>query len=126
MERDKQGFFKETSILAEDYIKERLLLVKLQTAEKTAKLVSAVFTGFIIVILCFFILLFLSFMAGYYVQEITGNWYYAFGIVTGFYILLVAFLVYFRKILLYKFIANSVIRILFENNEEIGDDQKVQ
>ena len=126
MERDKQGFFKETSILAEDYIKERLLLVKLQTAEKTAKLISVVVTGFVVLMLSFFILLFLSFMAGYYLQEITGSWYYAFGIVTGFYILLVACLAYFRKTLLHKFIADSVIRILFEKNEEIGDDQKIQ
>ena len=124
MQADKQSFFKETQQLVEDYEKERILLLKLQTAEKTAQLASIIFGGVIIGVFVFFILLFLSIMAGYFLEELTGSWYYGLGIVTAFYAVLVAILIYFRKALLYKFISNSVIRILFEEIEPTDEEQK--
>lgn len=100
MEKDKQGFFKNTQLIVEEYVKERLLLLKLQTAEKAAKLTSVILTGFIIGAFILVILLLVSIITGYFLTELTGNWYFGFGIVTVFYILLAAVLTYFRNALL--------------------------
>lgn len=117
MEPDKKGFFKDTQQLAEDYVRERFLLLKLEAAEKTAKLASILITGFIIILFSFFIILFLSIIGGYYLVELTGNWYLAFGIITFIYIVIVVLLISFRKAWLYKYISNSVIRIFFEQTD---------
>lgn len=122
MEADKQGFFKETQHLLEQYVKERLLLLKLETAEKAARLVAVFITGLIIALFSFLVLLFLSVMAGYFLAELTGSMYYGFGIVTAFYFILLALSVYFRKTVLYKYISDSMIRILFERTENTADE----
>jgi hypothetical protein len=114
---DKEGFFKETVRLAEEYVDERLLLLKLQTAEKTAQLVSFILIGFLVAIFAFMIMLLLTIIAAHYLADITGNWYYGYGIVTGFYVLLFLVILYLRKSLLYKFLTDSVIRMLFEKTD---------
>lgn len=124
MENEKGNFFGETQQLVEDYVKNRLLLFKLQTAEKSAKLVSLVFTGLILALLCFFILFFLSIMAGYYFAEKTGSMFYGFGIVTGIYLLLFFLLLYLRKNFLNKYISDTVIRIFFDSTDDDNDDKK--
>jgi hypothetical protein len=60
MEEQKPGFFEETQELVEDYVSNRLQLLKLQTAEKSAKLISLLLTVLVMALLAFFILLFLS------------------------------------------------------------------
>ena len=117
MESDKKGFFQATQQLVEEYVKERLLLLKLQTAEKTARLVSILLAAFIFGLLSFFILLFLSLMAAYYFAGLTGNFYYGFGIIAAFYILLLTLAVYFRKRWLYKYFSDLVVRSFFENTD---------
>ena len=121
---DKQGFFKETIQLAEDYIDERLLLLKLQTAEKTAQMVSFIFVSFLIAIFACIILFLLTIIAAHYLVEITGSWYYGYGIITVFYLFILVILLYLRKSLLYKFLSDSVIRMLFEKTVENGEDEK--
>ncbi|HZG23274.1 MAG TPA: hypothetical protein VEZ17_01780 [Chitinophagaceae bacterium] len=118
MEPEKQGFFKETQELVEDYIRERLLLLKLQTAEKAAVLASVVFAGVIIGSLVFIILLFISLLACYFLEELTGSWYYGIGIVILFYVVITGILIYKRKSLLYKFVSDSVLKFFFEKTDE--------
>jgi hypothetical protein len=55
---------------------------------------------------------------------LTGSWYYGIGMVTSFYIILVAFLIYFRKALLYKYVSDSVIKMFFEETETIDEAHK--
>lgn len=117
MDSDKQGFFRETQQLAEDYVKERILLLKLQLAEKTAKLASIIAAALVIGMFLFLIVLFVSLIAVYLFWQLTGSLYVGFGIVTALYILLVCLLFYFRKAVLYKFIENLVIRTLLDNTE---------
>jgi hypothetical protein len=117
MQPEKQGFFKDTQQLAEEYIRERLLLLKLEAAEKSARMASVVFTGIIIGIFMMIVLLLLSAMACFALQEATGSWIYGIGIVSLFYILIMILLIIFRKSFFYKNISDFVVRLFFEKTE---------
>ena len=117
MTTDKQGFFEETQDLVESYVSNRLRLFKLQTAEKSSRVVTLLFAGLVIGLLSFFILLFVSIMAAYYFSEKLHSQFYGFGIVTLLYVLLLVIALLLRK-WLDKYIFEKVIRILFESNTD--------
>ncbi len=123
MEEKKPGFFEDTQDLLEEYISNRLQLIKMQTSEKSAKLVSLVFAGLVIALLAFFILLFISIMAGYYFSELTHSQFYGFGIVAAFYIVLLVLVLYLRKRFLDKYISDLVVRIFFESSDDNDDNE---
>ena len=120
MTTDKQGFFEETQDLVESYVSNRLRLFKLQTAEKSSRVVTLLFAGLVIGLLSFFILLFVSIMAAYYFSEKLHSQFYGFGIVTLLYVLLLVIALLLRK-WLDKYIFEKVIRILFESNTDDDD-----
>jgi hypothetical protein len=125
MEEGKKGqkehFFAETEELIETYIKDRLLLARIEAAEKGAKLAAHFATGLVLLLLSFFILLFLSIMAGYYFAELTGSQFYGFGIIAALYILLLVILLIIRKRYIFPFLTDFVIKTLFDQvNDEDG------
>lgn len=124
MEPETKGFFEAARRLVEEYVKERVLLLKLQTAEKTAKVVSLVLAACIFGMLSFFILFFLSLMAGYYFAGLTGNVYYGFGIVTAIYALLLVMFYSLRKKWLYKYFSDLVVKQFFENSDTADAKQE--
>jgi hypothetical protein len=115
-EEQVDDFFTASGKQLEQYVQDRILLLKLQATEKTARLIALLCSVLIISLLSFFILLFLSFMAGNYFAGITGNIYSGYAIVTGFYMLLLIIVLLYRKKLNTKII-NAVIRIFFGKNE---------
>lgn len=118
MQPDKQGFFKDTQQLAEDYIKERLFLMKLEAAEKSARLATVVGTGIIIGVFFTLVLLLLSALGCYLFQQLTNSWFYGIGIVILFYFALIALLVIYRKVLFQKYISDFVIGLFFQKTED--------
>ena len=114
----KPGFFEETEEMVERYVKDRMLLFKLQATEKAANLVALMVSGIVIGMIGFFILMFLSIMAGYYFAELTGSLFYGFGIITLVYIVLLIILVALRKKILHNFVANTVVRIIFDKQTD--------
>ena len=54
------NYFTETRIALEQYVKDRILLLKLQASEKIARLVALLFTGFLMALLGFFVVLLFS------------------------------------------------------------------
>lgn len=117
MQEKNDNFFTETRKELEQYIQDRLLLLKLQATEKTARLVALLFVVLMISLLGFFVLIFLSVMAGVYFSTSTNNLYTGFGIVTGFYLVLLLVFVFCRK-WISKQVINIVIRIFFDKNED--------
>jgi hypothetical protein len=115
---DKDRFFADTEELVESYIKDRLLLLRLDASEKGAKLAAHFVTGALLCLIAFFILLFLSIMAGYYFTEVTGSPFWGFAIISGAYILIFLLVLLLRKRYFYPFLINFVIRILFDRNNE--------
>jgi uncharacterized membrane protein YqjE len=123
MRTDNQGFFEETQDVIESYANNRLRLFKLQTAEKSSRVVTLIFAGLVIGILSFFILLFLSMMAAWYFAEKLHSQFYGFGIVALIYMLLLLLAVYLRKKYLDKYIFHRVIKILFDSNTDENEQE---
>lgn len=117
MEEHKEDFFAASRQELESYVRDRIWLLKLQAGEKTAQLMAAMVSIIMVGLLAFFVLLFLSIMAGYYFSEITGSLFTGFGIVTGFYVLLLAALIAGRKKVEAKVI-DTVIRIFFAKTQD--------
>ena len=115
-------FFAESKQKVEDYVHDRILLLKLEMVEKTSKLLSVMFIGLLITVLSLFILLFLSFMAGYYFAALTDSLYLGFGVVCGFYVLLLLFIIFAGKKILHTFITNTVIETIFDQTADNDDD----
>ena len=113
----KEDFFTESRKELEQYIQDRILLLKMQASEKTARLVALLFTVLMIALLGFFVLLFLSMMAGYYFAGVTGSLFSGFGIVAAFYVLIMLLLILTRSWFSKKII-NTVISIFFDKTDE--------
>jgi uncharacterized membrane protein YqjE len=124
MPTDKQSFFEETQDLLESYVNNRLRLFKLQTAEKSSRLVTMLLAGMITGILSFFILLFVSIMAAYYFSEKLHSQFYGFGIVALIYVLLLLLAIYLRKKILDKYIFGRVVKILFDSNTDDEEEEQ--
>lgn len=116
MEENKEDFFAASGKELEQYIQDRLLLLKMQVGDKTARLVAVLFSVLLLGLLAFFILLFLSIMAGYYFASLTGSLYTGFGIVAFFYLSLLGILVGMRKRFQRKII-NILVRIFFAKTD---------
>ena len=115
-EEPVDDFFTSSGKQLEQYVQDRILLLKLQATEKTARLVALLFFVLLVALLLFFILLFVSFMAGNYFSGITGSIYSGYAIVAGFYIFLLIMVILCRKWISKKVI-NRVIRIFFGKND---------
>ena|ERR1700712_3929596 len=122
MPTDKQNFFEETQDVLESYVNNRLRLLKLQTAEKSSRVVTLLFAGLVIGIFAFFILLFLSLVAAYFFSEKLHSQFYGFGIVALIYIVLLLLALYLRKKYLDKYVFDRVVKILFDSNTD--DDEE--
>ncbi len=119
---EQNNFFAESKSALEKYIQDRILLLKLQSVEKISVLMSLMFTGLLVALLAFFVLLFLSIMAGYYFATLTGSMFAGFGIITGFYAVLLILVVMLGKKYLTAFITNLIVKIFFDVNAEDKTD----
>lgn len=122
-EEQETSFFKESRQQLEQYVQDRVLLLKLQMVEKVSQLIALLFTGLTLALLAFFILLFVSIMAGYYFANVTGSLYIGFGIVALFYILLLLLIVSLRKKVIEKHIIDAVIKIFMDKSANDDDDE---
>lgn len=121
-QQNDKSFFVETEEVVEQYVRDRLLLFRLQATEKASHLIALMVSGILIGMVGFFIMIFLSIMAGYYFSELTGSLFYGFGIITLFYVLLFVVLLLFRKKYLHKWIVDTVVRIVMDNKNDEDDD----
>ncbi|BAV10333.1 Putative Holin-X, holin superfamily III [Filimonas lacunae] len=124
METQEQ-FFKESGEKIQEYVQDRLLLLKLKTVEKISKLVAVMFAVLVVAVLVFFIFLFLSIMAGYYFAELTHSMFLGFGIVSAIYIIILVTLIALRKSVLERMITNTVINILFDDKDQEDDNDSI-
>jgi hypothetical protein len=123
----QENFFSESKEKIEEYVQDRLLLLKLEGVEKGSKLIASMFTILLIALFSFFILLFLSIMAGYLFGGMIHHLFWGFGIVAGIYIILLVFIIVFRKSFIHKRLINIIINIVFEKSpEEIKEEANEQ
>lgn len=116
MDETKDAFFQDLKDELSEYVKLRIELFRVSSYEKIARVTASLFAGLMILILFFFFTVFGSILAGFYFSHLTGSTIIGFGIVTGFYLLLLLVVVIFRKQLFEKMIIDKMIEILFEND----------
>jgi membrane protein implicated in regulation of membrane protease activity len=110
----QQNFFKESKKALDQYIKNRLQLIKLQSIQKVSNLAATIVAGFLMLIFGFFMVLFLSITAAYYLASVTDSLSLGFGIVAAFYLLLVVLIIVLRKKVISKYVTNAVINSMFK------------
>lgn len=113
---DSNQFFSETKKELETYLENRALLIKMQIISTSSRMVAKLIVGFLLGLLGFFMLFFLSIMAGYFFADITGSLYIGYGIVVGFY-LIVFIIIYWNRRSIKNSISDSIIKILFNKDE---------
>ena len=118
METERKNFFEETRELATKYVDDRILLIKLQAAEKAAVFSSLLFKGIVIGVIFFFIVSIVSFLIGYYLSLWTGSFFYGFGILILIYIIILFSILYFHKKYLNKMITDKMVELFFKNTED--------
>jgi hypothetical protein len=119
METERKNFFEETRELATKYIDDRILLIKLQAAEKAAKFSSMLFKAVVVGIIFFFILSLISFLIGYYLSQWTGSFFYGFGILIVVYIVILWVILSAHKRYLHKKIVDKTIELFFKTEDSI-------
>ncbi|SJZ73437.1 phage holin family protein [Sediminibacterium ginsengisoli] len=118
---ETEDFFRDSRRELEEYVRDRLLLAKMQVADKSSRLVAMLFTVGLLAMFGLFILLFLSIMAGYYFADLTGSLYAGFGIVAAAYILLVIILLVTRRRYEQR-ITDMVIKVFFDKTADETDE----
>lgn len=115
-EEEEKSFTQRLYQQVEEYARVTVELYKLKAIQTFADLFAAVATGFIIWVIVFMFLLFISFGAAFYFGEILGGWYYGFFIVAGFYVL-VGFILYLLRFKYLKASINDfIIRQIFKED----------
>lgn len=115
---ESKSMFDEAKETIEQTIGDRLLLAKMETAEKVAiisgKLVLLLAGG----VLLFFVMLFLSLMAGYFFSQLYESLFVGFAIVAGFYLLLAVFVFTVGRKYIVPKIESSIIATIFNEDEK--------
>lgn len=114
---EKDGFFVQIKDMVEEYVDDRVLLLKLQATEKAAKASSTLFLGVMVTFISLVLFMIISFIAGYYLSQAVNSYPGGFGILAGIYILLIFLLVYLHKKYTGKMIIDSIIKFSFDSKE---------
>lgn len=117
-ETKEPGYFEKLESQLQEYIDNRIWLIKLEATEKAARLSSLALIALVLAGLAFFVLFFISLMAGYFFAECTGSLFYGFSIVAGIYLLLFILLLVFRKNHIGPFLVNQLIRLFLEKKND--------
>ena len=117
MDDNSDDFFFKLKEELTTYVHLRLELFKVSSYEKIAKVTASLFSGLILIVLAFFVIVFASICAGFYFSALTSSNITGFGIIAGIYMLLLVIIIVFRKQLFEKMFVNKMIEILFENDD---------
>ena len=101
-----------------EYIEVKLDLVRLHTAENLSRIFSNVATIAVIGYLLFFIILFISIAAGYFIGSLLDSNELGFLCVAGFYTLLLILFLVFRKQIVERPVIKAIVRLFFPKFED--------
>lgn len=116
-------YFQETKESIENYIQNRVELLRLQAIEKASKMGSSLILVLIMSLLAFFMLLFLSFMLAWLFANLTGNVYVGFAIMAGIFILMLLVIILGKKAFERK-ITDTIINSIFSKSNEQDDEDE--
>jgi hypothetical protein len=96
-----------------EYIQVQFDLIRLQTAENISRIFSKAANLVIIGYLVLFVLLFLSFSAGFYISSLLNSDELGFLCVAGFYFLLLLIFLLLRKQIVDRPIIKAILKVFF-------------
>jgi hypothetical protein len=99
----------------QDYFDVRLDQIKLHTAENLSRILTNAASIAIIGYLLFFILMFISFAAGYFFANLTNSNELGFLCVAGFYFVVLIIFLLFRKQVIEKPVIKAIVKLFFPN-----------
>ena len=117
MEEHPNNFFKDYRDKIENYVEDRILLLRLRSVRKISTLIVQMVGAAFLAILSCFIILFVSIMLGFFLGRILDSYYLGFGIITLLFILTFIFSIVFRKRLMKKVIS-GIIDIVLDKKED--------
>lgn len=121
MEDNFSTYFSETGKVARQYLETRLDLLKLQAAGKLSKALGLFFSLIMAFLLFFFVVVFLGMVVGFWIGEKTGSFAIGFSCAAGFFIVLLAVILLFRKALIQRPLSNLLAAELVEEIEEMEE-----
>ena len=113
---EEQDFFKDTKQKLQQYIQQRILLLRLEATEKVSRIASTIITSVLIIVVGLFLLVFASITAGLWLASITGSYIAGFGIVALFYLVVFLFIIIFLKKMLQNLFINKLIRLFHKKD----------
>jgi len=117
----KDNFFNESRKLLENYVHDRILLLKLEISKKAANVSAGIASAVMLCGLALLALIFFSITLGFVFSKLTSSFIWGFGIVTAVYVLLIV-LVIMNKTWLKKKVSGAVISSMFSKKENKPKD----
>ena len=122
MEGNPNTYFEETYELVKKYTDDRLLLLKIQSAKKTAKITSKIIFIFATSVLLFFVFMFFCFMLAYFFAEKLNSTFYGFAIVTCISVFILLLFIILYKTYFSGKVMNMITQVFFENDSTNFDE----
>ena len=117
MEKDAGEIFRELKKDLSAYVELKLELLKLNTYERTGKVIAVLSYGVILLFLAFFAILFIFLALGFFVGDLFGSVGSGFGVVAVLYLLLIGIIVMNKDRISNK-VLNVVISALTTNDDK--------
>ena len=117
MEKDPDKIIQELREDVSAFVELKLELLKLNTYERTGKVIAVLSYGLVLLFLAFFAILFIFLALGFFLGEWIGVTGAGFGLVAVLYLLLMWLIVHNREIITTK-VLNEVIATLLSNDEK--------
>lgn len=105
----------------QEYLEVKIDLIRLRIAESLSRTFSSVASIAIFALLSGFILLFLSFAAGYFFASLLNSNELGFLCVAGFYGLILIIFLIFKKQIIERPIIKAIVKLFFQKS---GDNEK--
>jgi hypothetical protein len=105
----------------QEYLEIKLDLIRLHTAENISRMLSSAINMTIIGYLLFFILLFLSFAAGFFLGSVLNSDELGFLCVAVFYIVILVIFLVLRKKIIERPVIKAIMKLFFP---KFGEDEK--
>ena len=117
MEKDPEKIIQELREDVSAFVELKLELLKLNTYERTGKVIAVLSYGLVLLFLAFFAILFIFLALGFFLGDWIGVTGAGFGLVAVLYLLLMWLIVRNREIITTK-VLNEVIATLLSNDEK--------
>lgn len=120
MEKDSGKVFHELKDDVSAYVELKLELLKLNTYERTGKVIAVLSYGLIVLFLAFFAILFIFLALGFFLGDVFGSVGAGFAIVAILYILLIGIIIMNKNRISTK-VLNEVIGALTTNDDKTNE-----